>query len=112
MNVRRLNHDLNRLRQFRNWGGPDLSVENTLRDLCQHLERQQRASGKIETAWATVIPADLQRRATVSSFARGLLTVRIADAATRYQIERFLRAGGQRDLERSAGSAIRRVKLI
>jgi hypothetical protein len=111
LNLRSLNQDLARLRQFRNRPDPDCALNTPLTALCRQIERQHRAAGGIGDAWGAVVPPHLARHAEIISFSRGTLTVRAADASTRFQIDRFLRTGGQNELARRAGTAIRRIKL-
>jgi hypothetical protein len=111
LNLRILNHDLARLRQFRNRPDPDCTLNTPLTAVCRQIERQHRSAGGVADAWAAVLPPHLARHAEVVSFARGTLVIRAADASTRFQIDRFLRTGGQNELARRAGVAIRRIKL-
>jgi hypothetical protein len=110
--LRRLNEELARLRRYRNRPDPDLSLAAPLRDAGRELQRQCRAASGIAGAWTEVLPPDLSRGSEVLSFSRGLLTVRTADSAARFQIDRFLRGGGQAALARRAGVAVRRIRLL
>ena len=44
--------------------------------------------------------------------ARGVLQVRCQDASTRYELDRWLRAGGEHALVRAAGARVIKVKLV
>jgi hypothetical protein len=111
LNLNRLNDDLQRLRGFRNWQHPNTHLSQLIRDACRSVERQHSAAGGIAEAWAEILPPHLTRQAQIVSLARGTLTVRTADASTRYQIDRFLRSGGQAELARRAKVAVTRVKF-
>lgn len=55
---------------------------------------------------------DRSERATVQSFARGVLTIAASDSATRYEIDRWLRAGGLEVLRKRAPATLTRVKIV
>lgn len=112
MSVSRLNNELTRLRQLRNRADPDLSLGAPLQNVCRDLERRSRAAGGIGDAWARILPLHLAEAADIVSFTRGVLTIRPANAAIRYQLDCFLRAGGEAELARAARTSIRRIRLL
>lgn len=71
-----------------------------------------RSAERVWGAWASVVPAELREMAEAVTFARGVLTIRVRDSATRFALDRFLRAGGQRALAARASAAIKRVRLV
>lgn len=108
----RLNTDVNRLRRYRTRPEPDLSLQTPLRGLFRNLEQRSRKQTGIDGTWKLVLPAALAEASQVVRFSRGTLTIRAANASARYQIDRFLRSGGEAELARRAGVTIRRVKYI
>jgi hypothetical protein len=103
---------LRALRGFRNRTGPDVSIANALKELERDVVKRQRAVGGIGAAWEEIAPARLSGRCQVVGVSRGVLTIRAADAATRFELDRFLRSGGERELARRAGVAIKKTKLL
>lgn len=55
---------------------------------------------------------DRSERASVQSFARGVLTIAASDSATRYEIDRWLRAGGLEVLRKRAPATLTKVKIV
>lgn len=103
---------LRSLRQFRNRTGPDVSIAPALKEVEREVAKKQRAVGGIGAAWEEVAPARLVGRCQVVGLSRGVLTIRAADAAARFELDRFLRAGGERELARRAGVGIKKTKLL
>lgn len=62
-------------------------------------------------AWEEVVPPQLAAKAEIVRLVRGVLSVRVTDSATRFELDRFLRSGGEAALVRRAAGAIRRVKV-
>jgi hypothetical protein len=112
VHLHRLNQDLHRLRQYRNLPERDLTLSAPLGELCRTLERQARSAGGMGEAWAATVPAHLAAGCQVVSFSRGVLTVRAADSAVRFQVDRFLRGGGEAALAQAAGTALKRVRVL
>lgn len=102
---------LGRLRGFRVRGQRDLS----LRDLAGKAREYQRAARNLAgaaRAWEAACPPDLLPRTTLVSLHRGVLTVGVDGASTRYGLDRALRAGGLQALRRASSAAIARVKIV
>ncbi len=62
-------------------------------------------------AWGEVCPRELAARTAIVGFARGVLTIGVSDAATRFEIDRVLRAGAERELVRRMSTTLRKVRL-
>lgn len=80
--------------------------------LSAELSRRRRGGGSAAAAWEVVVPDSLRERCEVTGVSRGILTVRVRDASARFELDRFLRSGGEAALIRTAKVAIRRVKLL
>jgi hypothetical protein len=76
------------------------------------LERSRRRLGKVAQAWQGVCPAQHVERTAIVGLAAGTLTVRVADDATRFEIDRALRAGAERELIRRCPAGVARVRLV
>lgn len=104
--------DLRRLRANRAPRERDLSIGRAVHEVEREVKKRAKATGGIGAAWESVVPAALAARSNPVSLARGVLTVRVADSAARFELDRFLRTGGEPALARAAGVAIRRIKLV
>ena len=83
-----------------------------MRQAESEVKKRVRALGGIGDAWVAVVPAALAARCEPVSLSRGVLTVRVADASARFELDRFLRAGGLSRLAARAGAAVKRAKLV
>jgi hypothetical protein len=104
--------DLAKLRGWRNPRERDLSIAPALSGLTKELRRHHKAVGGIGEAWAALVPAEVGAQAELVRLARGVLTVRVRDAATRFALDRWLRGGGVAALARAPGVALKSVKLV
>lgn len=103
---------LQRLRTLRVREAPDLSMRAVFSEESKHLERVRKRTGGAAKAWCEICPPELLRRTAIVGLNRGVLTVRVSDASTRYELDRLLRAGAEADLLRRSAAPIRRVKLV
>jgi len=75
------------------------------------LTRNHRKLAAIRKAWLACCPPDLIASTAIVSMSRGVLTVGADDSAVRFELDRWLRTGGQNNLI-AAGPALRKVKVI
>lgn len=87
----------------------DTSAAGAVGELRDRLEREIKQTGGMGEAWRTAAPDNLRDKARITSFQRGVLIIETPDAATRYLIEQWLRAGGRQMLATCAPSTVRRV---
>lgn len=78
----------------------------------EDLARRARRIGAAASAWAALCPAELADRTAVLSVTRGVLCVGVEGAPARFELDRRLRAGLERELVRRCPAAIRGVKLV
>lgn len=78
----------------------------------RELNKQRRANGGCATAWNAVIPPELAARTALQGLSRGVLTIAVPDASTRFTLDRFLRSGGERALIGASSAAIRKVRIV
>ena len=104
--------ELERLRAFKQAPTPRRELAPFLESAQKSLQKQRRASPQIQAAWDGVVPAELREIASPIGLARGVLRIKVRDAAAVYQLEKFLRGGGEVELVRRCGVAIRSVKLM
>lgn len=71
-----------------------------------------RRLGSAGAVWGEVCPAELAASTLVESLSRGVLTIRVADAPARFELDRWLRTGGERAVIGASRAPIRKVKLV
>lgn len=103
---------LDRLRSWRVPVARDLTLAGPLGDQARELKRQARTFGSLGAAWQELAPQGPGERASLVSLSRGVLTVRCEDAATRFELDRWLRAGGEIALIKRAAAKLTRVRLV
>lgn len=72
--------------------------------------KQRRNLGKAGEAWAGVVPERLRAAATLGALRRGTLNVHVPDAAARFELDRWLRSGGEAALKKAA-PMLKRLRL-
>lgn len=83
-----------RIRSNRVRPARDLSLQRDMDVALADIKRLRRNVSSIAAAWEATVPPDLAKRTTLSTLSRGQLAVLVPDAATRFALDRFLRAGG------------------
>ena len=90
----------------------DLSLAPDIDRALRELTKQRRALSGTGAAWSAVVPPELAEKTTLETLSRGVLTVTVPDAATRFTLDRFLRSGGERTLIGASSAAIRKVRIL
>lgn len=103
---------LDRLRALRVWPDRATPVAAPLKRLESDLSRLARQQGGALHAWASTCPPQWLGRTAVLRLSRGVLTIAADDAATRFELDRWLRAGGEREVVRACPTTIRKVKVV
>ena len=103
---------LERLRSHRVRPDFDGSLHETLSRQAKDLERTHKRLGNAAAAWGRVCPPEFLSRTAIVGLNRGVLTIRVRDASTRYELDRMLRAGGETAVLRSVNAPIRKIKLV
>lgn len=75
----------------------------------QRLERRLRGVGD---AWLAQCPEHLLDKTAIVGVSRGALTIRARDASIRYELDRWLRAGGERAVIAASQAPIRKVRVV
>ncbi len=102
--------DLHRLREWRVGKDRDLTIGLSLRDAAAKVEEQRRAGRGAGESWEALVPARVRERCHVVLVLRGVMTVKVKDASARFEVDRWLRSGGETELVKRAG--IRKVKVV
>src|SRR5690606_1874176 len=102
---------VSRLRALRVYKQRDLSLAS----LTETARRYQRDSKRLAgacAAWEAACPPDLLPQTSIVALARGVLTVGVDGASTRYALDRALRNGALDTLRKASSAAISKVKMV
>ncbi|MGQ0627505.1 MAG: DciA family protein [Phycisphaerales bacterium] len=100
------------LRAWRTKPDRDLGLSGVLGAARSDLRKRARSVGAMGNAWRGVVPAEFMERCAIVSFSRGVLLVRCDDSAARFELDRFLRCGGELALIRAAPAGLSKVRLV
>lgn len=103
---------LEQLRTWRNRPERDLTLAEPLAREVKLIRRLERSMGSIATAWQDLVPADVASRTALVGVSRGVLTVRVSDSAARYELDRWLRTGGETAIIRRCVNGLTRIRLV
>ena len=78
----------------------------------REVKKRARAVGGIGVAWEVVAPDRVKEKCEVVSFSRGTLTVRVRDSAARFELDRWWRGGGERELCAAGKVGIKKMKVV
>lgn len=112
MNPLRAARDLEKLRKYRVRGERDRHIGDEVVRQRTELEKVRKSLKGAGEAWGKVIPEAIAKRCRLVSLARGVLSVRTEDSATGYELDRFLRGGGLREVQRACTVTVSRIKII
>lgn len=101
-----------RVRAARVRAARDLTMGREMDWALRDLAKQRRSVTGCGAAWNAVVPEEVGRKASLEGLVRGVLTVRVPDAATNFALQRFLRGGGERALIGAAKAAISKVRVV
>lgn len=103
---------LHRLRQVKVRPERDLTLTKPFASEEVALRKLRRANGGLVEAWASVAPEDLADQVALRGVSAGVATLAVTNASARYQLDRWLRSGGERELIRACRAPIRKVKVV
>jgi hypothetical protein len=104
--------NLEQLRQSRSRPQRDDSIASAMGHLEKQLRQQARNVGGVGDAWVRLVPARLLEQTSVLGMSRGVLTVRAATASARFELDRWLKGGGEDALVKGSTAALSRVKVV
>lgn len=101
-------HDpLDRLRSLRTRPERARDLGQDMRQQMMTLRKVSRTESALHTAWSAAAPDHLVRACTPVGLKAGKLEIIAPNASVRFQLDRWLRSGGQREL-----SALARVPIV
>ena len=90
----------------------DLSLAREMDRALREAAALRRSVGGCAAAWASVVPPELLARTALEGVTRGVLAVRVPNAAARFELDRFLRSGGQRRLVAACSTTLHQVRIM
>ncbi len=99
------------LRRHRTSRAFDVTLARPLAEAQKLTRRLTRALGGLGDAWEAILPPQLAASSNPERLAGGVLTIRTADAAARFALDRWLRAGGEDAVRRACAGTVRRIRL-
>ena len=78
----------------------------------KYYSRALKRTGGFGALWAELIPDDLAEVSMIERYDRGVLTVSVRDAASRFELDRLLRSGMEQQLREKAPATLKRVRLV
>ncbi len=78
----------------------------------RHLRARARSLGAAGGAFTRLVPGPIAERCTLVGIRAGVLSVRCDDAATGFELDRWLRTGGELRLITAAPTVLTRVKRV
>ena len=108
-------HELRQVERLR----PYRQVHDRAKPLADDFAKLARSHGRTGTrleglseVWDACCPPGLIERAALRSISRGVLTIAVSDATTRYAVERAVKGGLDLELIRAAPMTVRKVKVV
>lgn len=101
-----------RLREARVRGPRDSSLAPDMDRAMREAAQLRRATSGCAEAWSKVVPPALLQRTALEGVSKGVLTVRVPDASTRFELDRWLRGGGHKVLAGACRVGLSRVKVV
>lgn len=77
-----------------------------------NIRRLEKSMGAVATAWQELVPSPLADRTALVGVSRGVLTVRAGDASARFELDRWLRSGGELAVIRRCVTGLTRVRVV
>ncbi len=103
---------IERLRRFRTPRAMDLSMDRALGAEEKRLKKQTRVVGGLGEKWEEILPPELALSSAPERLSGGVLTIRTADSAARFALDRWLRSGGEQLVKGACATSVVRIRLV
>lgn len=87
-------------------------VTNDFQIVSRGLNRDRRRVAGVAEAYLTHCPPALAARTSLRGLNRGVLTIAADDSSARFELDRWLSVGGERDIISASRAGIARIKVI
>ncbi len=106
------NSKLDRLREMRVRPGRDLTVGSLVEGFARSAQKRHKATGGVAGALDEALPESLRGRMVLEGMRAGVAIIKVDDSSARFELDRWLRAGGLDEIRRISRTTVRRVKLV
>ena len=103
--------ELERLRKWRAKKQRDTSITSVILAMQKGLRKGNRQSTSLLEAWDELVPSHIATQATPVSIKKGVLEVVTDGSATSYQLNRLIRGGLLRELQRKTKCTLRKIRV-
>lgn len=111
--ARTWNNEIARLRKWRAPYARDVGIADAVQKLTADARQQHKAITSLGVAWDELVPAHLVGASAIQRLTpAGILTVKTEDAATRYELDRWLRGVGEVLVKMRSTKTVKRIRLV
>ncbi|QDU72283.1 DciA family protein [Mucisphaera calidilacus] len=90
----------------------DLSLGFMAKQFKAEVERPWKKVEAATDVWMALLPSSIAERTRLQGLDRGVLRVGVSDSATLYELDRLLRGGVQRELQRRVKGGVVSIRKI
>lgn len=102
---------LDRLRTYRARQERETSINETVQSVRKGLRKGNKASSSLIEAWDAAVPSHIANQATIVSMRNGVLDVLTDGASIAYQLNRLVRSGLLRELQKATKGTLRKIRV-
>ncbi len=88
------------------------TLTNDFQIMSRGLRRDRGRIAGVAEAYLTLCPPALAARTSLRGLNRGVLTIAADDSSARFDLDRWLRNGGERDIITTSRAGIARIKVV
>lgn len=102
------------LEQIRSWRARkdrDISINAPIQELRRNLKKSSKQLTQLIEAWDELVPPHIHRSANPVSFQAGVLEICADGSPTAYQLNRIIRAGLLRELQRRCSGTLKQIRV-
>jgi len=104
--------EIESLRLIRNKRDFDHAAQAIFEHESRTLQRMAGHLAAAAEAWNEVCPPSLAAATSLVGMSRGVLTVAVSNASAKYELDRVLRSGAEREFIRRCPMTVRKVRLV
>lgn len=107
------NSEIAKLRKWRAPYARDVGIADVVQKLTSDARKQHKAITSLGVAWEELVPPHLVGSSAIQRLTpAGILTVKTDDAATRYELDRWLRGVGEVLVKMRSTRTVKTIRLV
>ena len=103
--------ELDRLRKYKTRRVRETSINETVQSLRKGLRKGNKTSSSLIEAWDAAVPSHIANQATMVSMRNGVLEVLTDGSSVAYQLNRLVRSGLLRELQKATKGTLRKIRV-